>query len=93
MKKIEPLPIWHNGEMKNAEYFDVRINNMVFGKSASFNYSLFTVQETILPEGIGRGETIMNGSLEMDGDAYQGWNNDDEYVYTWAAEKLKLVII
>lgn len=93
MKRIEPLPIWHNGVLKNAEYLDVKLNNMVFGKSASFNFSLYTAQETILEEGIGRGEILISGALLMDGNDYSNWGDDDDYVYTWSADKLNLTII
>lgn len=93
MKKIEPLPIWHNGVLKNAEYFDIRINNMIFGQSAQFNFSLFTAQETILTEGIGQGELLVNGILDMVGDDYSNWGDNDDYVYTWSADKLNLTII
>lgn len=93
MKKIQDVPIWNNGVLKNAGYLDVKLSNMIFGKSASFDFSLYTAQETVLPEGIGRGEILVSGALLMDGNDYTNWGDDDNYVYTWAASKLNLVII
>jgi len=93
MKKIEATPIWHNGQMKNAEYLDVRITNIILGSSASFNFSLYTKQETILEEGIGQGEILISGALEMNGQEYANWGSDDDYVWIWSADKLNLTLV
>jgi len=56
----------------------------VLGSSASFYYSL--LDSSLLQ--------VSQGNLTMSGEAYEGWGNDDEYAWDWAAapEQLNLTI-
>ena len=62
------------------------INNVtVFpGSSAAFNWYLLAAPN---------GAPQANGTLSLDGAAYAAWGSSDEYLYTWTAQQLGLVIV
>jgi hypothetical protein len=82
MKQIETIQIWDNGQTKEAIKLNAHAVNVNLGKSAVFYYSLLSESN----------ETLAQGNITMDGDAYQAWDNDD-IAWSFIAGKLNLVII
>jgi len=88
MKQIQPISTWVSGEVKTAEYFDLRIIADDLQSSCTFYYDLKAKDE----EG-NAGEQVSNGNLSLSADEYQEWDGSNEWAYSWAASKLNLVII
>jgi hypothetical protein len=84
MKTILPIQTWTNGKSVEATIFNMYVIGGVLGSSASFYYSL-------LDESLAQ---VSQGNLTMSGAAYEGWGNDDEYAWEFAAapEQLNLTI-
>lgn len=87
MKTIESVPIWDNGQTKQGTVLNAYAINVVLNKSATFYYSIFSQEE-----GGQLGGIIAEGNLYMDNEAYQQWNDSDEYAWEWAAGQLGLNI-
>lgn len=85
MKTIEGIQTWVNGQSVLATIFNMYIIGGVLGSSSSFYYALLD-DDLVM---------VSQGNLLMDGEAYQAWGNNDEYVWDWAAspEQLNLTII
>jgi hypothetical protein len=81
MKTIESIPIWDNGQNKEADILNAYAVNVTLGTSATFYYTLSN-----------EAEQLAQGNLTMSGDDYQEWNAD-EFAYDWIAEQLNLTII
>jgi hypothetical protein len=82
MKTISPIQTWTNGKSVEATIFNLYPIGGVLGSSASFYYSL-------LDESLAQ---VSQGNLTMSGAAYEGWGNDDEYAWEFAAIELNLTI-
>jgi hypothetical protein len=84
MKQISPIQSWINGKSVTATIFNMYVIGGVLGSSASFYYSLLDSDLA----------NVAQGNLIMSGEAYEGWGNDDEYAWDWAAtpEQLNLII-
>jgi hypothetical protein len=85
MKKINPIQSWINGKSVTATIFNLYPIGGELFKYARFYYAL-------LDENMG---VCASGNLDMTGEAYQAWGNNDEYAYTWSAspEVLNLTIV
>jgi hypothetical protein len=82
MKTITAIQTWTNGKSVEATIFNMYVIGGVLGSSASFYYSL-------LDESLAQ---VSQGNLTMSGAAYEGWGNDDEYAWDYAAIELNLTI-
>jgi hypothetical protein len=92
MKQIQPISTWVSGEVKTAEYFDLRIIADDLESSCTFYYDLKAKQ--VDEEGVeSAGEQVSNGNLSLSGDEYQEWDGSNDWAYNWAAGKLNLTII
>jgi hypothetical protein len=92
MKKIEAFPIWYNGELKNATIFNVMISNLILGTCADITYELYS--EVTDEEGNTKLEAMLvRNGISLFGQEYNDWGNDDDYIWTWSANKLGLVIV
>lgn len=90
-KQISPVNVWVNGQVKVAEYLDSYGIGVTLGVSARFYYSLST--KVVDAEGVeSPGEQVTSGNLDMVGQDYQDWQQD-EYAWEWVAEQLNLTII
>ena len=87
MKLIEQVSIWDNGKIKKASILNAYAINLVLNESATFYYSLLTLNE----DG-SQGETLASGNLTMTGDDYKNWASD-EYVWSFISKSLNLVIL
>lgn len=90
-KQIEPINVWVNGEVKVAEFLDSYGIGLTLGVSARFYYSLST--KVVDAEGVETlGQIVTSGNLDMVGEDYQSWEQD-EYAWEWVASQLNLIII
>lgn len=82
MKQIQPLSIWGQGSTKDAIILNAYVVHLQLNKSATFYYALLSEAK----------ETLAQGNLTMDGDAYQDWQQD-EFAWDWVASQLNLTIV
>jgi hypothetical protein len=87
MKKIEPVLIWDKGQVVEATILKAYAAYLELGTSAIFNYSLLseTAQGAV-------DRQIAGGNLDIVGQDYQEWNQD-EFAWEWIASQLNLTII
>jgi hypothetical protein len=90
MKQIQPVGIWVNGAIVNANYLNLvsTIDNLI--SSATFYYVLYANEMDM------QGNALANGSLTMDGFDYEAYSTSPDsngYAYTWAAGKLNLTLL
>lgn len=89
MKQIEPLPIWKNGESKQANILNAYIINDNLENSCSFYYQLCSSGEQ--PDTIG--QSLAEGNVSMSGEDYLAWDGDNNFAFSYIAEKLNLTLI
>lgn len=91
MKTIQPVSVWFQGEAVEATVLSLNCSYDNLSTSATFSYQL--IQVVVNPENPYMEELIIvnNGTLIMDGQTYQDWDNND-YAYDWIAQELKLTI-
>lgn len=85
MKQISPIQTWVKGQKVTATLFNLRPIGGTLFVEAKFYYALLDKSQVVCAE----------GNIDMTGEAYQGWSNNDEYAYNWAAspEQLNLTIV
>ena len=81
MKTIQPVPVWKNGQIKEAVFLNSYVVSDNLKDSANFYYSILDENKSILAE----------GNIGMGGDTYQGWETN-EYAWEWCANTLRLTI-
>lgn len=85
--KIKPVQIWKNGSLKEAQWLNSYVISDNLKDSATFYYSLSTLNQT--EEGESVGEILADGNLTMGGEIYQGWETN-EYAWEWVMNSLGL---
>ena len=93
MKQINPVTIWKNGESQEANLLNASIINDNLQSSCSFYYSLCASGEGTEAMPLVVGQTLAEGNLTMDGENYLAWQGDNNYAFTYIAEKLNLTLI
>jgi hypothetical protein len=93
MKKIEPVTIWKNGESQEANLLNAYIINDNLQSYCSFYYSLCASGEGTEAMPLMVGQTLAEGNITMDGENYLAWDGDNDYAFTYIAEKLNLTLI
>jgi hypothetical protein len=93
MKSIEPVTIWKNGESQEANLLNAIIINDNLQSYCSFYYSLCASGEGTEAMPLVVGQTLAEGNLTMDGENYLAWDGDNDYAFTYIAEKLNLTLI
>lgn len=86
MKLIQSVSIWNNGQANEASILNAYAVNVTLGKSATFFYSLESIQE----DG-NKGQQLAQGNVTMDGDDYTNWQ-EDTAAWEFIATKLNLTI-
>jgi hypothetical protein len=86
MKTISPVSIWDNGQILEAKVLNTYAVNVTLGTSASFYYTLQTLNEDNT-----LGVQVAQGNLLMTGEAYAQWEVDS-YAWDWVAAQLNLTI-
>jgi hypothetical protein len=93
MRKIQPILAWKNGEQLEANLLNAYIINDNLQSSCSFYYSLCASGEGTEAMPLVVGQTLAEGNLTMDGENYLAWDGDNNYAFTYIAEKLNLTLI
>jgi hypothetical protein len=93
MKPIQPVTIWKNGESQEANLLNAYIINDNLQSSCSFYYSLCASGEGTEAMPLVIGQTLAEGNITMDGENYLAWDGDNDYAFTYIAEKLNLTLI
>jgi hypothetical protein len=93
MKKIEPVTIWKNGESQEANLLNAYIVNDNLATDCSFYYSLCASDQGTEAMPLVIGQTLAEGNVTMDGENYLAWDGDNDYAFTYIAEKLNLTLI
>jgi hypothetical protein len=93
MKSISPVTIWKNGESQEANLLNAYIINDNLQSSCSFYYSLCASGEGTEAMPLVIGQTLAEGNITMDGENYLAWDGDNNYAFTYIAEKLNLTLI
>lgn len=90
MKTIQDVPIWYDGSIKNATLLDVSVSDVYLGTSATIKFRLYSAfaNDTNYPD-----KQLSSGILVMEGQDYADWGENDDYVWSWVASKLNIVII
>ena len=82
MKEINPIQVWQNGEIVEAKILNAYAVSVTLDQSASFYYALLTETK----------QTVAQGNLSMDTEAYEQWELDS-YAWDWIASQLNLTIV
>ncbi len=93
MKSISPVTIWKNGESQEANLLNAYIINDNLQSSCSFYYSLCASGEGTEAMPLVIGQTLAEGNITIDGENYLAWDGDNNYAFTYIAEKLNLTLI
>ena len=93
MKKIQAVTIWKNGESQEANLLNAFIINDNLQSSCSFYYSLNASGEGTEEMPLVVGASLAEGNITMSGEEYLAWDGDNDYAYTYIAEKLNLIIV
>ena len=93
MKQIESVTIWKNGESQIANLLNAYIINDNLATSCSFYYSLCASGEGTEAMPLVIGQTLAEGNITMDGETYLGWDGDNDYAFSYIAEKLNLTLL
>lgn len=93
MKPIQPVTIWKNGESQEANLLNAYIVNDNLQSSCFFYYSLNAGGQGTEEMPIVIGQVLTEGNVTMDGENYLAWDGDNDYAFTYIAEKLNLTLI
>jgi len=86
MKTIQPVSIWENGQIVNAQILNSYVVNDNLSTSANFFYALFAENQ----DGT-QGQQVTQGNLTMTGQAYLDYETNN-YAWDWVASSLNLTI-
>lgn len=97
-KTIQPISSWQNGEEKQATLFQLSSSFDNLATTANFQYQLSEIisSETPPTPMSTTYNSLVSGMLTMSAQDYLEWNaatDVNDWAYTWAANKLKLVIV
>lgn len=90
MKQIQPVGIWVNGQLINANYFQLLCTNDNLTNTATFYFRLYANQ---LDQ---NGNILSSGELTMTDQDYIDYSSSPDsntFAYNWGASKLNLTII
>jgi len=93
MKQIESVNIWKNGESQEATILNAYIINDNLATSCTFYYQLCSSGEATEETPLVIGQTLADGNVTMSGDDYLAWDGNNDYAYTFIANKLNLTIV
>ena len=82
MKTIQPVTVWIDGQNKQATILNAFAVNVTLNTSAKFVYQLIVEGEGV----------VATGNLTMEGEDYQGWDQDI-FAWDWIANQLNLIIV
>ena len=94
MANITPVPVWYQGEQRNANIFTLYSTGDNLLDAAIFRYQL--IEEIIVSPEETNSQTLLMGELSINGADYELWDAEidaNAWIYNWAASKLNLTII
>ena len=93
MKTIEAVSIWDNGTVQEANLLNAYIINDNLATSCSFYYQLCASGQGTEAMPLVIGQTLAEGNITMDGEDYLAWDGDNNFAFSYIAEKLNLTLI
>jgi hypothetical protein len=93
MKQIEPVTIWKNGESQEANLLNALIVGDNLQSSCSFYYQLCSSGEGTEAMPLVIGQSLAEGNITMSGEQYIAWDGNNDFAFTYIAEKLNLTLI
>ena len=94
MKTINPVQIWHNGQVKTVTLLDARIVDDNLSSSCSFYWQLKEELEPISGSiSIASGRALAEGHCYMNEDTYSAWDGSNDAAYTFIAEQINVTIV
>ena len=93
MKEIEPITIWNNGEQKTANILTAKIVQDNLETECNFFYELCEGGQGTEAMPLHQGLTLVAGNVPMTGEDYLAWDGDNDYAFSYIAEKLNLTLI
>ena len=91
--KIQPITTWFNGEPQTATNFTLISIRDDFQSTATLYYEL---QKEVVNVEVVSYENLITATLDISGQDYADWSVEPDantWIYNWAANKLKLVLI
>lgn len=82
--KIVDKQIMLDPSEPKADMLEFSLSQMVFGEKAIFQASLLSSIT---------GAVLVNKTLVMEGEDYQGWNDDIPYIRDWVVSKMDVTLI
>lgn len=85
MKQIQPVPMWVNGKIVNADFITLYSVNDNLKDSATFYYQLSSADN----------QNLSSGNLTMSGDDYITWGNAQDInlaAFQWASKQLNIIL-
>ena len=93
MRQIESLIIWNEGEQKTASILMAKIVDDNLENSCNFYYELCEGGQGTEEIPLIKGVTLVAGNVPMSGDTYLAWDGDNNFAFSYIAEKLNLTLI
>jgi hypothetical protein len=93
MRKIEPVQIWKNGEQLEASLLQATIVRDNLESACTFYYQLLTGGDGTEAMPITYGQSVAEGNISISGEDYLAWDGNNDYAFTYIAEKLNLIIV
>ena len=85
MKQINPVAMWVNGKIVNANFINLYSVNDNLDNTATFYYALLSVEN----------ETLASGNLTISGNDYASWGANEDVnlaAFIWSCTKLNLTL-
>jgi hypothetical protein len=83
MKAVQPIQPYDQITVKVIYGFDVEVNTVILNTSARLSVRLYDQNNTI----------VNVQTMELTGEDYSNWNNDDQYIINKVAEKLGFIMV
>ena len=83
MKEIQSVQMWNNGQAVEATILNAYAVNVTLGTAATFWWGLLDDSKVVLTQ----------GNLNMTGEEYAKWGENDSYAWEFIATTLNLTII
>lgn len=93
MKQIESVVIWSNGEQKTANILTAKIIDDNLESACNFYYELCEGGQGTEVMPLIKGNSLVAGNVPMSGDTYLTWDGDNNFAFSYIAEKLNLTLI
>ena len=93
MRQIESVTIWNDGEQKTASILTAKIVQDNLETECNFFYELSEGGQGTEEMPLIKGITLVAGNVPMIGDTYLTWDGDNNFAFSYIAEKLNLTLI